>query len=314
MAKTVSEMTSTERKAKREADRDRKRAQRDREKLGVVAATPEQQLATVKARWAKNREALSPEKCAEFDQRVEESARIHNLLVRACDLMRWGVWDRTGCNNHTPLAYGAVCHPNFTQRDRTCVFYPDLWLIGIEEHARLYPQSGELEFHHQLERDPELIREIETSAPESFRKYGEPIDGIDTTLYGEFRRLFAAWYKANRNAGVCEQHWVVLGDVDDDGAPFEPDELDSWDRVDELVRTNPYLTPAAPNRPAPHVVKQPVWHLNGFESQKEYDQHLADLAREQKRADLQRAAAALSLLSPAEKAKTELLKQVRREW
>jgi hypothetical protein len=285
MAKKISEMSATERKAKREADRDRQQRLRDKKKLGDVALTPEQQRTALEARWAANRAALSPEKRTGLEARIVEATRVHNLMIRGSRLLRSGA------------AYGAEG------------FYVDLAFEEIENFAKSHSPTDSVSFSDRLERGQCTLADI-SEASESFQSYGEELDSIDHVLYYDFIFLFKTFYQQFRNSGVCEKLWITAGDADENGALLEPD---SWDRVDELFNSNPRLAPIiSGDDPSPSIIKKVPAHIAaGFETPAQHQAHLANLAREQKRADFQRAAAALSLLAPEERQKMELLERFR---
>jgi hypothetical protein len=172
--------------------------------------------------------------------------------------------------------------------------FPDIAFWEIESFAKKSPPQDGVGFHELLEKDPSLIRDIDT-APESFQRFGEPIDHIGHVAYYDFLYLFKTWYREFRNAGLVEELW---------------EEGDSWDVIDRLFRENPRLTTSVEKGPVP---KQPDWQRRGFESQREFEGHLLDLKRAQRNADLQQAAQKLDLMTPDERRKAELLEQVRRE-
>ena len=267
--KKYKDMTPDER---REQDRVRKQKSRSKQKFDKVAnATPAEQRVVLEETWRRNLESLSAADRAELEVRIEEWDRINNLMINSCRAFR----------DH--VVYGENEH------------LPDLAFREIESFAKKYPPQDGVGFHELLEKDPALIRDIDT-APESFQRFGEPIDHVDHVLYFDFLHLFQIWYREFRNAGVVEDLW---------------DAEDSWDVVDQLFRDNPRLRPSVGKSPAP---KQPEWQLRGFGSQREFEGHLLDLKRTQRNIDLQQAAQKLDLMTPDERRKAELLEQVRREW
>jgi hypothetical protein len=146
MAKKISEMSATERKAKREADRDRQQKLRDRKKSGDTAVPLEKQREILEARWVKNRAFLSQDEREKFDHRVAEATRIHNLMIRGSRLLRDGA------------EYGAEG------------LYIDLVFEQIELFARKYPPTDSVSFSDLLERGATTVADIADAEP-SFQDY-----------------------------------------------------------------------------------------------------------------------------------------------
>jgi hypothetical protein len=159
------------------------------------------------------------------------------------------------------------------------VVYPDLNFESIEQFAREFAPTDGIEFHHLADYDEEKITEIE-KAPFYFREYGLAIDSIDHRQYHDLLQLFGEWLRNNRAA------------VDDP-------------EIVRLIHDNERLTPPVGN---PSQTRIPKWQSEGFESQREYYNHQADVARTQKMLDLQREADKLQQLTPDERLKLEAVR------